>query len=245
MHKILLACPISDLKEYILWDWLDYIKKLNYPVDILLVDNSKSDNLQKRIYEKYPNCAQFVCTHIIINKKDITKRLIMAESMETIRRQALIFNYDYLFSLECDVFPPFDIIEKLLETNAPVTGATYFINHGVDSKIMLQRMESPAFGNDSIVRMFTRDEGFLFCDGTIKHIFSCGLGCVLIKTDILKKIKFRVEDNKQGQPAHHDFFFFKDLYSLKIPVLVDTSIICKHFNSSWNKIFENERQSQS
>lgn len=237
-YKILLACPISDIKEYILWEWLEYIQKLTLSVDIMLVDNSHTNKLQSKISEKYP---KIVCPRIVTYIQDKTRRHDMAESMNVIRSYAIKNNYDYLLSLECDVFPPLDIIEKLLSIKNDVAAATYFIDHGADSKLMLQRMENPKFGTDTVIRMMTQDEGFAFADGSVKNVFSPGLGCVLIKTDVLRKIIFRVEDIKQGQPAYHAFFFYKDLYILQIPVKVDTSLICKHVNSSWYDIYENNK----
>jgi hypothetical protein len=244
MPKILLACPISDYKSYIIWDWLKYIQKLTYPVDNLLVDNSNDVDSMLQISKQYPNIT---VAHIQQRKDDVSRRHVMAESMEFIRYVSTRLidtskKYDYLFSLECDVFPPLNIIEKLLKIDGPVVGATYFINHGADSKLMLQRIEPKYFGNDSIVRMLTQDESFLFCDGTVKHVFSCGFGCVLIKTEVLKKVKFRAVDDPEGKLIHHDNTFFLDIYKQQIPVKVDTSIICKHFNSSWHKIFQKENK---
>lgn len=234
MYKILLACPISDLKEYILWQWLEYIQNFTLPVDIILVDNSHTSKLQQEICIKYPKIIYY---RIVTNINDKTRRHDMAESMNVIRSYAIKNNYNYLFSLECDVFPPYNIIECLLRIKNDVAAATYFIDHGADSKLMLQRFENPNFGNDTVIRMMTQNEGFAFADGTVKNVFSPGLGCVLINTDILRQIIFRVENSKDSYQAHHDFFFYKDLYTLKIPVKVDTSIICKHINSSWYNIY--------
>ena len=46
----------------------------------------------------------------------------MAKSHETIRQKALKGNYDYLLHLESDVFPPIDIIERLLEKKKKIIG---------------------------------------------------------------------------------------------------------------------------
>ena len=70
---------------------------------------------------------------------------------------------------------------------------------------------------------------------TLMRIVSCGLGCVLIHRDILKKITFRYENK-----VFDDRFFCIDLFKQKIPIYADTSIKCKHyiFNRPypWSKI---------
>jgi hypothetical protein len=170
---------------------------------------------------------------------DSSRRFVMTDCMNFIRAYALAYDYDYFFSLECDVFPPLDIIEQLLKIDAPVAGAIYFTNHGADSQIMIMRIEPPQAGPETISRCLTTDESFLFCDGTIKHVLSCGFGCTLIKTEVLQNIKFRIDPKS---PVHHDNIFFSDLYKLKIPVKAHTGIICRHINSHWGKVFETERR---
>ncbi|MDD5358585.1 MAG: hypothetical protein PHX80_05520 [Candidatus Nanoarchaeia archaeon] len=237
LFKILLACPVSNNKEYIFWDWLTYIKKLTYPVDLFFVDNSPNLKFVNKISDAGYNCA-----HLERTADDFSRRYSIAASMEFIRVAAESCNYDYLFSLECDVFPPLDIVERLLKLKNQVAGAIYFTNHGADSQLMITRIEHPMFGPETVTRILTTDESFLFCDGYVKQVFGCGLGCVLIHKDILKKIKFRVIDD---QFTHHDVIFYNDLYNLKIPVYADTSIICKHFNSEWHKIFKYEKAIKS
>jgi hypothetical protein len=234
--NVLLACPVSDYKDYIFWDWLEYIKKLSYPVDILFVDNSKNETFCNKI-----KAAGFKCIYLLPGFDDNSKRYSIAAGMEFIRSFATVQKYKYLFSLECDVFPPLDIIERLIEIDNPVTGALYFTNYGAKSQLMVMRLEKPEFGPTTLSRILTTDESFLFCNGTIKIVYGCGLGCVLIKNEVLQKVKFRVIPD---QFTHHDVIFANDLYKLKIPVKVDTSIICKHINNDWTNIFKAEKNAR-
>ena len=52
-----------------------------------------------------------------------------------------------------------------------------------------------------------------------------GLGCILISKDVLEKIKFKYEEGKKNTD---DRYFSDDVYDLKIPIILDTSIRCKH-----------------
>jgi hypothetical protein len=233
MPKILLACPVSDYKEYILFEWLHHLKTLDGFFDIFLVDNSYTPDLAIKLKK-----AGYNIIGVMPDKNDVKKVRTMAKCMEIIRNYALINNYDYLFSLECDVFPPKDIIARLLEINNPAAGATYFIDSGPFSRLMVQRTEPETLAGESIVRNLTIDESFLFCDGTVKFAFGIGLGCVLIHKSILTRVKFRYEP---GSLVHADSYFYRDLYNLKQPVKVHTGIICTHINQDWGEIARKQK----
>jgi len=47
--KILLGCPTSNHKAYCLTEYINSIKSLTYPNDILLVDNSEKKDYFKQI----------------------------------------------------------------------------------------------------------------------------------------------------------------------------------------------------
>jgi hypothetical protein len=243
MTKILLACPISDHKEYIIYEWLEYLKKLETEFDILLVDNSHTIDFSIKITR-----LGYKVIRVEPFKNDPNKNKTMAKCMEIIRLYALAGNYDYFFSLECDVFPPVHIINTLYKTKLEksdkeaVIGATYFIDQGEYSRLMIQRIEPDKPGSESIVRNLTIDESFLFCNGQVKYAFGIGFGCVLIHRATLEKITFRTEP---GSQLHADSIFYKDLYALKIPVLVHTGIICHHINQDWGIIINKEKQIQS
>jgi len=77
---------------------------------------------------------------------------------------------------------------------------------------------------------FERNEDLCFIDGNIKKVSHVGLGCVLIKKNVLKKIPFRFE---KGIGIHPDSFFAEDCFKNKISIYADTSVICKHENQAW------------
>jgi hypothetical protein len=57
-----------------------------------------------------------------------------------------------------------------------------------------------------------------------------GLGCVLISKKVLQKLKFR---SVNGVNNHPDSFFAEDCYRYKIPIWIDSSIVCSHDNQDW------------
>jgi len=50
---VLLAAPTSIYKEYVLFEWIEHIKRLTYKnIEILLVDNSRSE--ERRVGKECP-----------------------------------------------------------------------------------------------------------------------------------------------------------------------------------------------
>ena len=106
--KILVGCPTCNLYEYCLDDYLEGIKKLTYSnFDLIIVDNSEEE--YKKLKEK--NIKVIKDKYV----EPAVKRIV--NSRNILRKYALENNYDYFLSLEQDVVPPEDIIQRLLSHN--------------------------------------------------------------------------------------------------------------------------------
>ncbi len=224
MAKILVACPTADVKDYCFEEWVKNVSNLTYHnYDILVVDNSENREYYKSLKEKYPN----INFERVSPKQYISFKTALAKSHDKCRTKALDGGYDYLLHLESDIFPPLDVIERLLQHKKPVIGCLYHIELGADSKLMIQLIEEHGIEHRETYNLDETDLSFV--DGKVKQVFSCGLGCTLIHKSILDKIGFRYE---QGSPVHPDSFYFGDLNQNNINVYVDTSIYCEHKNTS-------------
>ena len=233
MKKILVACPTADVKDYCFSDWVDNVKSFTYPnFDVYVCDNSINRDYytqkKKELETKDDNSFRLGRVNPLIYPDF---KWALAKSHDNCRVLALKENYDYLLHLESDVFPPIDIIERLLSARRKVVGAMYHIEVGERSKLMIQEIEE--FGNEHRETYNLDETDLYFVDGSVKPVFSCGLGCVLIHKSILKQITFRYED---GAPVHPDSFFFGDLKKQGIPAFVDTSIYCEHKNHTLIRI---------
>ena len=136
--------------------------------------------------------------------------------------------YDYLFSLEQDVIPPKDVLERLLSAKKRLISGVYFTYLERDGrKGYFPLIWTKAEGtNYYIMKPSELNRG-------IRKIASAGLGCVLIHKTILKDIKFRYE---KSHPGFDDIHFFLDCKTKKINVYADTGLLCKHLikNRPWD-----------
>ncbi|MCD4666279.1 glycosyltransferase family 2 protein, partial [archaeon] len=118
--KVLVGCPTSVHKDYCLNNYIEGLNKLTYPnFDILLVDNSDGDSYFKKIKEKNIPIVK-------LDLKDEILRIKLAKSRNILRKKVLEKKYDYFLSLEQDVVPPKNIIERLLKHNKEIITGVYY-----------------------------------------------------------------------------------------------------------------------
>lgn len=221
--KVLVGCPTSDYKEECLEQYAKAVKKLRYDnYDILLVDNSQTNDYSEKIKKLGLNVVKAPYF------EGARERIVSSRNI--LREYAIKNNYDYLLSLEQDVIPPEDIIEKLLRHNKKVVTGVYYIHNVMpDGKIHLVPLVNILEDNKKTMRTLNYSEINM---PRLLKIYSCGLGCLLIHKDILKEIKFRYVKEVD---THDDRWFCIDLHEKGIDLYCDNTIICKHLvnNRKW------------
>lgn len=228
--RVLVAAPHNEVKNQTIEAWIERVKNFtfknfNFKTDVLIVDNSESPKNKKLLKKLGVNCVH-------VRPKQKTNQKYIAESQDMIRTYALRMKYDFVLHLETDVFPPHDIIERLLVHRKTVVSAMYMIEFGDKSHLMLQGIENLG---GTIKNTINIDEGhdIQFVDGQLKEVYACGMGCMLIHKSVLEKITLRWEE---GSDAHADSFLAGDLKFLNIKQFLDTGTWCEHQNSSWATI---------
>src|SRR3989344_246742 len=129
-QRVLVGCPTSFHKEYCLKEYAESIKSLAYKhYDILLVDNSPNDEYLQKIKSLGINAIKGPYNE---NARD---RIVISRNI--LKEYAIKNNYEYLLSLEQDVMPPKDIIERLLGHNKKVISGIYFARNAIGNGISL------------------------------------------------------------------------------------------------------------
>ncbi len=218
--KILVGCPTSEHKSYALERYAAGLKSLSYEnFDICIVDNSKDNEYLKRIKSEglpaikgpYSNKAR--------------QRII--ESRNILRRKVLDEGYEYFFSLEQDVVPPQDIIQKLLEHKKKIITGVYFSYQTNNGVTLLTPLLWRRINSNEVQYMLERD----VIEPRLMEIGACGLGCILIHRSVLEKIKFRFDEKSN---SFDDMWFCQDAFNQGFKIFVDTSQKCKHLIKGWS-----------
>src|SRR3989344_3875962 len=200
--KVLVGCPTSFHKEHCLQEYVRAVKSLTYPnYDILLVDNSPDDKYMERIRKE----------NIPVLKgpyyEGARDRIVASRNL--LREQALKQGCDYLLSLEQDVIPPSDSVERMLQSQKEVITGIYFnkVNEKGVTKLTPLAYKISGQKKDELPLMKPLSEQELWSNKVVE-VISAGLGCLLIHKNVLKKITFRYDPEKE---AFDDRFFFIDL----------------------------------
>lgn len=232
--KILIGCPTYERYSYCIDLWVERIKEIqkfskDYQVDYLLVDNSKSEDFFKSLKKRG---VQIIKAPYF---PDVRKRVIYSRNI--IRNKAMEGGYDYFFSLEQDVIPEKDILERLLNHNKKIISSYY----GKHVRVILKDNETGELKKAviEIALIWIKDGAGLrranpeevLGKGLMK-VGGFGIGCVLISKDVFEKIKFRYEPDKK---AFDDMFFCDDAERLGHDLFLDSDIKVKHLNKPWNR----------
>jgi hypothetical protein len=230
-NKVLIAGPTASVKAYCFAQWLRAAMDISYDADIRLFDNSNDsgeyvtymNEIFRFMYGE--NNKKFLAIKTDTFSDSLIQR--MADSHNDCREYAVKNNYKALFHLESDVLCDPSVIADLMAANKPVVGALYDKCDGIGRNLMVQRRmyaEPDKVWSDNV---HTNEEpGFI--DGTVKEVSHCGLGAVLIRNDVLRRIPFRMD---AAHAYHPDSFWAFDLYRNEIPIFVHTGVICNHLNN--------------
>lgn len=194
----------------------DSIKSLTYKnYNILLVDNSADSNYS----EKIKSLGLPVLKDIRL--EDVKERI--THSRNIIRKKVLEENYDYFLSLEQDVIPPKDVIERLLKHQKDIVSGVYYTIYKINGKKVTRPLLWAAVDNDQEMRFMGTEAKEGLTNPKLVEIKASGLGCILISRKVLEKIEF-----KSTKDTFDDIPFCLDAAKTGFKLYADTGVHCKH-----------------
>jgi GT2 family glycosyltransferase len=250
--KILVGCPVSEHHKYSTEEYLEAIKNLTYSnYDIYLVDNSTTTEFFKELQKQVP--SERSCAEIQNVKEKIA-------ATRNVLRKKVLENYDYFLSLEQDVIPPKNVIEQLLQHKKAIVSGVYYSPYPVmgkqqlfpvlyrwlkkeEQEHLIKNKETLRKINPELYKELEKNK-YDFTKVRVKvkpqeveeaklmKVKQCGLGCVLIKKEVLEKIEFRIDKTTDG---FDDATFCDDTLEKGYELYVDTRVKCKHLikNRPW------------
>jgi GT2 family glycosyltransferase len=218
LPKILVGCPTYDKKSYCWEKWKDSLKSLTYTnFDILIADNSKENDFFELMKKDVP---------VIKARYDENVKERIVNSRNMIREKFLEGDYDFFLSLEQDVFPPKDVIEKLLSNNKEIASGVYCkLMKSIEGAAVKMPVLYIKRKDNELGPMYPHE----IVNKGLVRIDACGLGCMLIKKEVLQKVKFRYKEDKS---SYDDMWFCKDAKEKGYKIYADGNVLCGHWVSN-------------
>ncbi len=162
-----------------------------------------------------------------------------AASRNIIIRQALENNFTHILFLDDDNIPPQDVISRLLAHDVDMVTGLY-LHHGYPHKPILFNNTLP--DGSALYHPLVPNE-----HGLIK-IENCGLGCVLIKIEVFRKVEAPWVALGQLDPENwcDDFYFFRKAQEAGFNLYCDLTvkvghlgyhIVTPHYDTETNEWF--------
>ena len=229
LPKVLIFTAVYEGKDYCFQEFLDWSKKLTYPnARHIFIDNSKD----LKYFEKLKSMG-LDAYHV---DRGGSSREALARTQNLARKILLDEGYDYLFSLESDIFCPPNIIEKLMIHQFNVISGLYMLGDKAKGQrvpciTVPHKTEKGTWGT----RLLHPEEYMDYFHKGVKDVSAAGMGCCLIYKKVLKDTKFTY---LPGHTAHSDVFFFMQVAKKGEIIFVDTDAFCDHKNSDWTKVVD-------
>lgn len=233
MNRVLIFTPTYSGKDYCFDEFIANCEKITYKNKRhIIVCNDQTEEYANNIRAK----LQGKPFDVFWIGRGGTSREAIARAQNYARAIALRDGYDYVLSLESDIFPLPNVLERLLLWGKDVVTGLYFIG-SPDQKILIPC--ATVFELDKSINIMgtrllkTYEEIEEFVKPGLKQVAAGGMGCCLMSRYALEQVPFIYEPDMGG---HSDIFWFNDVYRKRMYSFVDTEVICRHKYSDWRKV---------
>ena len=154
----------------------------------------------------------------------VTDKMYTHTASNTLAKNALEHCIDYVFFTENDMLLPYDIISKLYDNiqkaKLDACSGLYFLRGDGRQPCLYNR-------DDNNENKFAFIPVLLVPENQLFRIDCCGMGCVLINTDVFRKMPYPWFDLKEDHYGQ-DIYFYSKAKDNGIKVGTDSSITCGH-----------------
>lgn len=226
--KVLVFTITYEGKDYCFDEFKEQVSKLNYPnFRHIWIDNSKTLDYVKKLESEGLDAYH-------VDRGNNTREAL-ARSQNFARKIAIEEGYDYILSLESDLFDvPSNIIQHLISQAKEMVGCFYLIGDK-DYRRPCVTVNKEA-GDSGLVgtRLLNQQESADILQHKGLHaVNGCGLGCTLIAREVFEKIGFMYYPDLK---AHSDVFFANAVWENGFRVFLDSTIVLDHKNVPWSGV---------
>lgn len=131
--------------------------------------------------------------------------------------------YDALMTIEADMIPPENALQRLDRVEADIVYGLYVSRHGKHPWLSMMNVTEQVRGSVGMGETW-QERGAMW--GKVVDTAGVGLGCTLIRRDVLEAIPFRVRD----QWIANDWYFAIDAREMGFSQKHDCSVVCGHID---------------
>ena len=237
--KVLVGSPLFDGMRYCIKEFLSTMKSLTYNnYDILLVDNSKTDDFFNELKKEKG-------IKVIKDNTQETKNIRrLVSSRNKILQYALENNYDFVLMMDTDVISPKNIIEELISCKKEIVSGLYFNYFTSSGKIKLlpvvwnlitaeefkEIKKKINFGslvksNRDLRRHLIPEE---YESNRLLGVKYPSAGCMLLTKNVFEKIRYGLLETPNNLSTTDDIYFFDKAHELGFECFCYTKIKCNH-----------------
>jgi len=233
LPKVLAFTVTYSGKDYCLDEFIENIQKFTYAnYEHIVIDNTNDNGeYTQRLKDKFEPLGMKVYH---VNRGE-NSREALAKSQNLAREIFLKGDYDYLFSLESDIFPKPNIIDVLVSHGMDIVGGLYML--GFEHNDTRTPCITINWFNEKTRTWGTRllpPEKFMeYLNQGVKEVAAGGMGATLIYRDVVEKVPFTYIPGLKG---HSDVYWCNDARKLGYVISVDTNVLCEHKNSDWKNV---------
>ena len=210
--KVLIGIPTYNGKDYCLDEFIESIKKIDYPnKEIIFMDNSDDLMHAEIIRKKGFNT-------VYLKAKDYYDKII--RSRNAIRSYFLAKDFDYLFFIDSDVMVPADALQKLVKHDKDIVSGVVYTIWTLEGQTKIRPILFEY--NDETTRKIMKTKSKT---PGLHEIAACGAGCMLVKRKVHAKISFAMPEDKK---TSEDYWFCYLAEKQGFKIYADTSVQCKH-----------------
>lgn len=147
---------------------------------------------------------------------------VIDQARESGAKAALDGNFKWLFFLDTDVFPPPDVIQRLMAHSRPIVSGFYARRHEPIYPLLLRKVRDNPIGFDLILE---------FAPGSLVEVDACPAGCMLVSTEVFRKVTrpwFYWTADRAVDGLSEDYFFTQKAQMFGYKTFVDTGLKCRH-----------------
>ena len=199
----MIYCPLDPEPPNIHQRTLDGIFALEWP--------GQADIVFGKQDREYPRRDQNMANRNIRDKYNHARDIVLND------------DYEALFTVEADIIPPPFALNRLIQVDADIAYGLYVSRHGKHPWLTLSKVTEQVRGSKGIGETWNeRDKMW----GNVIETAGVGLGCTLIRREVLEAIPFRVKN----EDIANDWYFAIDAKDRNFTQKHDCGVVCGHID---------------